>query len=319
MTREDLQRVLLADLGRNYDPNEALRYLKLLESPTQTPPIKKLEKLINDPPKGDTTLSTVYRTPYVLGEIVLAGQDTRKKHPLCNYHPVHFKKTYLQKLSRWETNPLHEAAQTHKVWSHFQEIETEPMAESELSTSKPKVPLPLGATADTFRSQLLMAKSLGSLSPIRHAGDPKNTLEQIIQARKTFGSIDKLWEGLEALNFTVNQLHKGGFLHNDLHRENMMVHNNEKEVGSPKETNKIGCLIDFETTEENERYETTLWKDETLKDKKDLIKEASLIFLCGSKSSQDKIISRNSQLFTLIQEHLVKDSLMIYLARVLKQ
>lgn len=99
----------------------------------------------------------------------------------------------------------------------------------------------------------------------------------------------------------------------------MMVHNNEKEVGSPKETNKIGCLIDFETTEENERYETTLWKDETLKDKKDLIKEASLIFLCGSKSSQDKIISRNSQLFTLIQEHLVKDSLMIYLARVLKQ
>jgi len=341
MTKEDLNRVLQADLGKTYDPLEALKFLQLLESQTINHRVKskKLGDLLEDPPEEDTVLNAVYKTPYVLGEIVLSGKKTRKRHPLCDFHPIHFRKTYLKDFSRWETNPLHEAQQSHKVWTHFQEIEEdqqedhfpveEKRGKSSLSSrecgnstqrtppstpTRTKVPLPLGACPKTFRSQIIVGKSLGAISPVRNNGNPNTTLKQILEARKHPFTIKKLWQGLVSLNYTVDLLHQGGFLHNDLHKENLLLQDIDGEL--------LGSLIDFETTQEDELFNTSQWEQERIKDKRDLLREACLVYLCGSKSEQETIkednTKRSKNLWVLTSKVLKSDPLMIYLEKMLK-
>jgi len=270
-TRAELQAILQHDLGKNYDPQRALQFLRVLEERhAGTPPAKKLEKLLETPPEEDTTLQVIYKTPFVLGEIVLAGKQTRRAHPLCAYHPIHFKKTYLQKLSRWETSPAHEARISKQVWNHFQE---EDRASS--------VPLPLASTPSTFRSELMDAKTLGALSPINNSDDPNDLARQIVEAKAHHGAIRPLWDGLQSLLEETKALHSGGFLHHDLHRENLMLQNTPEGLR--------GCLIDFETTEEDDRFQTLSWKDACREDMRYLLEEASLILLCaGPNENLDK-------------------------------
>lgn len=320
MTKEDLQRVLLTDLGKDYDPLEALRFLRILENNEKNlkKVTKNLEYLLEDPPIDDLRLQIVYKTPYVLGEIVLGGTQTRQTHQLCNYHPIHFKKTYLQKLSRWETNPLHEAQQSHQVWLHFQEetyakiINDAPTEtiNDQGGTKRTKIPLPLGACAKSFRSQIIIGKSLGSLSPIKHAGSPTITLKQILEAKRNYGSIIKLWKGLESLDQVTDTLHNGGFLHNDLHRENLLLQEVEGKL--------LGSLIDFETTEENALFQSSQWGEETRKDKKDLIKESCLIYLCASPKEKTQIRSEETNLLAHVLNSIKSDPLMIYLEKMLR-
>jgi hypothetical protein len=309
--REALFHTLIADLGRDYDPDAALKFLKILESDAQRPTQKNgkakenLKKLLDNPPEEDTTLHVIYKTPYVLGEIVLSGKKTIQTHPLCKFYPIHFKKTYLQKLSRWETNPVHEATQSHKVWKHFQES-----GSTDGITNKPSVPLPLGSSPTTFRSQLLDAKSLGSLNPVNSNASPEEIVKQIRSARKSGGSLLPLWHAIESLNECVIALHNGGFLHNDLHKENLLVREGEP----PQEAS--GCIIDFETTEEDPRFQTLEWKGATRNDKRHLIKEACLVLLCANPKEQKQIIN-HSPLAKEILERLKSDPLFIGLTKEL--
>jgi hypothetical protein len=300
MKQEELQRALLADLGKNYDAQAALLFLRTLEAENNgNKACKNLEKLLEEPPQDDTTLHIIYKTPYVLGEIVVAGKKTRKMHPLCSFHPIHFKKTYLKAMSRWETDTKHEATQSHKVWSHFEESSTQ--------TTRAKVPLPLASSPTTFRSQLLTGKSLGALSPVRHTGKTEDTLKQIVDAKKNFGSIKTLWEGLESLNEVVDTLHNGGFLHNDLHKENLLL---------CEEGGKLhGAIIDFETTEEDPRFNTHQWVNACKEDKKDLIKEACFLYLTGDEKTKATIKSKNTYLIQQVITKLKSDPTMIYLEK----
>ena len=292
---------LLADLGKNYDPDAALRFLDILKETSKHSELaqnkKNLEHLLENPPEEDTPLHIIYQTPYVLGEVVLAGKKTRQNHPLAQFYPIHFKKTYLKKMSRWETSPTHEAQQSHKVWKHFEEEANMPKA-----NQQPHVPLPIGGDAMTYRSQLLEAKSLGALSPINSNGSPQEILKQILKAKKDYGSVKKLWTGLESLNDQINTLHSGGFLHNDLHKENLMIN----EMGETP----IGCLIDFETTEEDERFNTLEWQTATKDDKRYFLKESCLIFLCANITEQKQILETSKFKKELI-EFLKKDPLLI--------
>lgn len=294
--KEGLLETLLADLGKNYDPNAALNFLKLLEAQTgnekQKVAKKNLKSLIENPPKNDTCLHIIYKTPYVLGEIVLAGKETLQSHPLCKYYPIHFKKTYLSSLSRWETNPSHEARQSHKIWQHFE-------SENKVDTSDPKapqsesgpvpvpvpVPLPLGSNATTYRSQLLEAKSLGSLNPVNSNGTQDEIVKQILFAKRQKTSLKKLWSGIEDLNQKINTLHSGGFLHNDLHKENLLLREYNDSM--------LGAIIDFETSEEDDRFQTLEWAEASKTDKRDFLKESCLIFLCSPQKEQDQILEQS--------------------------
>jgi hypothetical protein len=305
--KNELLQTLLADLGKNYDPNAALNFLRILEGENKEKPPgtaiakKNLKALLENPPKEDTTLHIIYKTPYVLGEIVLAGKKTSQDHPLCQFYPIHFKKTYLKEISRWETSPAHEAKQSHKIWQHFQESITQNQDES-----KPTIPLPLGGSPNTYRSQLLEAKSLGSMSPVNSNATPQEICKQIAVSRKNLNSIESLWAGIESLNQKVATLHKGGFLHNDLHKENLLIRETEGKLE--------GCLIDFETSEEDPRFDTLDWEQATKNDKRHLLKEACLILLCAPQLEQKKILS-TSPLNKEITQMLKTDPLLIHIQR----
>lgn len=216
---------------------------------------------------------------------------------MTKYHPVHFKKTYLQKMSRWETSPLHEEKVSKMVWQHFQE-----------EGAHQKVPLPLGATSSTFRSELLEAKSLGAVSPIHNNDKPENLASQIQDAKKTYGAIAPLWAGLESLSETMEILHSGGMLHHDAHKENLLL----------LEENKIlsGYLIDFETTEEDERFGTSSWERACREDRSHLIEEAALIALC--KNPQEKI-PQTSQLAKEVGNLLACSPKLLSVQKILKE
>jgi serine/threonine protein kinase len=270
---------------------EILEFLQILsEKNKETAPAENLRKLIENPPEEDTKLQNIYKTPFVSGDIVLAGSETRKIHPLTHLNPIHFKKSYLQKLSRWETTATHEAIISQHIWDHFQQ----------LGTSGYPTPLPLGATSYTYRSQLLPAKTLGSLSPISLPLCPNNTLRQILAAKQYPEQFLPLWKKLEELNALIDLFHQGGFLHHDLHRENLMV----------EEENKTHHLIDFETSEEDERFHTAEWAAATLEDKKLFIQEASLILLC---LPQPEIPS--TAFLELVEEEIEKNSFLSFLKK----
>lgn len=274
----DLARILAADLGKNYDPQRALDFLRTLRPENETlPEAKRLNKLLEDPPEEDTPLQTIYETPFVRGEVVIAGKKTRKEHPLTAYYPMHFKKTYLQKFSRWETAPSHEEAMSKIVWRHFEE-----------EGGHNKVPLPLGAGPTTFRSQLMEGKTLAASGPIHNANRPAELAAQILKARQNYGGVEGFWKGLEAVFETAKTLHAGGMLHHDLHEQNMLV---TPDGG--------GFIIDFETTEEDDRFATLAWEQATKDDLRHLIEIAALVRLCAGP--KDKL-PENSELAALAKE-----------------
>lgn len=259
----ELLRVLEADLGKGYNPLKALDFLRSLRPENKNlPEAQRLETLLEKPPAEDVCLQIIYETAFVRGEIVAAGKKTRAEFPLTRYHPIHFKKTYLQKMSRWETSPLHEEKMSKMAWSHFQE-----------EGKHHQVPLPLGSTGSTFRSELIEARSLGSLSPIHNGGDPAEIVEQILAARKNKEPLKKLWQGMEALLEAMDLLHSAGMLHHDAHRENLLIAFSEE-----KET---GYLIDFETLEEDDRFGSMDWNAACKEDCSHLFEEAALIELCA--------------------------------------
>jgi len=311
-TNTSLEYTLQADLKEDYNTEAALNFLKALVKSTEEHNKKKekaqknLRSLFQNPPAEDTTLHVIYKTPYVMGEIVLAGTKTRQKNPLCDANPIHFKKTYLKNMSRWETSPHHVARQTQMIWEHFQESHP-------WKGGHARIPRPLGASPESFRSTLLEARSLGALSPINPHGDAKETANQILQARTTekHSHIAKLWEGLENLDLQTDNLHSGGFLHKDLHRENLMLRESDGKYE--------GCLIDFETSEEDERFGTPEWVKACQEDKRHLHREASLIFLCGTELERQKIAASGSSLSQAVARELQTDPLLILVQKTIKE
>jgi hypothetical protein len=299
---ERLHITLLHDLGKKYNPSRALDFLKSLEKKQRTgkeiKSVENLEKLVKSPKEEDTTLHIIYQTPFVKGEIVIAGKKTRRENPSTQLFPIHFKKTYLQKLSRWETSPQHESKMTYLVWKHFQEVQGENIDNKTGSEPESLAPMPLGSNDKelTFRSELIEGKSIGALMPFSKTTEINTLTEQILEARKNFGSIKETWGGLEEANEVANCLHAGGFLHNDLHRENILL---RKTKGSNGEDKFKATIIDFETTEEDERFNTLEWGAACKEDKKLLLEEAAMLLLCHNPTlgKINEVVNTNSTFF----------------------
>ena len=69
--------------------------------PTSRPALKaslwNKAAALTHPPKEDELLRTIYRTPEIRGDIVLAGEKTRSQHPITDLpeYRIHFIKTNL--------------------------------------------------------------------------------------------------------------------------------------------------------------------------------------------------------------------------------
>jgi hypothetical protein len=245
--------------------HRALDFIRILEKENRgQPPARRLQVLFQQPPPDDVLLQTIYETPFVRGDIVMAGRKTREKFPLTQQYPIHFKKTYLEKMAGWESPTALEHRQTEMVWQHFEEC-GEPG----------RVPKGLGNTPETFRSELIQAKTLGSLSPVHNCNDPEELARQIAAIRGNGMNIKQLWDGAEALREAMSTMHNGGMLHKDAHRENLMVSFDKAGTPTPH-------IIDFETLEEDARFGTNEWLRATWEDCRHLIEEATLIRMCAA-------------------------------------
>jgi hypothetical protein len=260
---DEFLRVLQAELrGDDPNPGFAWEFFHLDTNP-QGPSAQRLHSLLKKPPPEDTPIQTIYETPFVKGEIVVAGAKTRKTNHWAAARPLHFKKTYKEVMSRWETPTSHEWQQSWLVYQHFLE-----------TGAKNRVPLPLGAEPKTFRSELIPAKALATICPIHNGEDPKEVAAQIQCAITKHTKTEKLWRALESLWEATSILHAGGLIHGDLHNHNLMV---AETPHGPR-----GMLIDFETTIEDERFQTLQWETAKKEDRRLLVEEAALTRLCSS-------------------------------------
>ena len=88
--------------------------------------------------------------PLMAAELVIAGEETRKTHPLAATYPLHFRKTYFP--GRLHGDPQVEYEQ------HL------------LASKLSRTPPPIGYTASTFRSCLVPGQSYARLTPF--GGEP---------------------------------------------------------------------------------------------------------------------------------------------------
>lgn len=228
-----------------YDIEKALRFLKLID---KIPPLEKrlrqpLEDLLENPPKEDTSLIVIYETNLVKGEIVAAGTDTLKNMPLTRLQPIHFKKTLLGKSQEESERTKEEMEKSLEIWASTRKEQS-------------RLPMPLSASKNQFRSELIMGKALLTLSPVpwKETAESKeqyNAIKSIIAKKKEFPAsspeqkeIKTHWDRLESAHECCKQLHGKGWLHHDLHLQNILVET---------ETNQ-GFLIDFETSEPSEFF-----------------------------------------------------------------
>jgi hypothetical protein len=181
---------------------------------------KRAEALKN-PPANDELLRTIYRTPEIRGDIVLAGQTTRTTHPITELpeYRIHFVKTNLgdPELDTKEEYIKH--SQIYESWK----------AKNPDNSPIP-IPRPLAYGPTTFRSELIFGITVAAASPCKiKKGQPPQTLEDWIHLLSPLISIPldwqkKYWDGLSALSLAILHMQSLNHVaHKDLHKENLML------------------------------------------------------------------------------------------------
>src|SRR5450432_1522607 len=151
--------------------------------------------------------------PLMAAELVIAGQETRKNHPLAATYPLHFRKTYFP--GRLHGDPQVEYEQ------HL------------LASQLSRTPPPIGYTATTFRSCLVPGQSYARLTPF--GGEPPEN--NIAKAQQLpLATAAGLWRLAEETLAQLLLLQEAGLAHGDAELHNCIV------CPAPLEP----ILIDFE-------------------------------------------------------------------------
>lgn len=162
-------------------------------------------QMIETAPREDFVVRTLARRKagemtLMMGELVIAGDATRKTYELaCNY-PLHFRKTYYP--GRMHGDPRHEFAMHARA--------------SEVVG----IPAPIGATRDTFRSCFLPGTPLNRLSELGTEPDESNI--KLAQELSLVAAVG-LWRLLEDALEQLTTLQASGLSHGDAHLHNFIV------------------------------------------------------------------------------------------------
>jgi hypothetical protein len=179
--------------------------------------------------------------PLMAAELVIAGQETRKSHPLAATYPLHFRKTYFP--GRLHGDPQVEYEQHLRA--------------SRLSRTPP----PIGFTANVFRSCLVPGQSYTRLTPF--GGEPpENNIGKAQQL--PLATAAGLWRLAEESLAQLLLLQEGGLAHGDAELHNIIV------CPAPLEP----ILIDFEAAAQKETLESAEWESRCKKDLQPLLREA---------------------------------------------
>jgi hypothetical protein len=196
-----------------------------------------------------TDLNTSGKT-LTTGEIVEACPQTQKQFPLTQKHTKHFLKKYTPEsppIKRGET-PEVEFNQTQKILKL-------------IPAGFQKIPQPLGFTQYTYRSSLIEAQTIASLSPFTNKSYEDAIETQLLaeEAQRHHKIVQKCFDHIQAF-------HHLKMCHGDLHLDNIMwdgqVH-----------------LIDFASTTLKKEHTAEDWKINTTDDLSEILREAGILQL----------------------------------------
>ncbi len=206
-------------------------------------------ELLDHPPRHDFVVRTIERreangAPLMSAEMVLAGADTRERHPLTEQYPLHFRKTYF-------AASLHISPETE-------------FERSQLASHILGIPPPIGFEARIFRSCLIPGLPYKRLSPFGFTPEESN----LPRARElNLATAAGLWKLLSEAADMITKLHSGGVLHGDVELHNLIV------CSSPLAV----VPVDFEAARLESELEPTVWKTACARDFQELWREAILL------------------------------------------
>lgn len=213
--------------------------------------------LIEQPPEHDYLVQTITRReanglPLMSAEIVIAGEDTRRRHPLAVTYPLHFRKTYF--AARLGADPE-------------QEFQNQLFA-SQLIQLAP----PIGFGPNVFRTCLVPGRPYNRLSPF--GAEPPESNLRVAQSLD-LATAAGLWRLTEDALDHLLALHAGGLAHGDAELHNIVV--------CPAPLDPV--VIDFECAVRRDRVTGDAWQARCDADLVPVLREA--IYLQCALGRQD--------------------------------
>jgi hypothetical protein len=222
--------------------------------------------LIDKPPRRDFSVRTITRrqangTPLMAAEIVIAGEDARRDHPLAAAYPLHFRKTYYP--ARLHGDPKVEY-------------------DRQLDASRLiAVTAPIGATHDTFRACMIPGSPLTALLPFQTEPEDRN----LHHARElALPAAIGLWRLTELVYKDLVTLHAGGLAHGDAELHNFVV------CTAPLET----VVVDFEAAVLKDAFDADGWEKRKQLDLDPLLRLAALL-QCSLGSQPGELAERSRE------------------------
>ncbi len=140
-------------------------------------------------------------------ELVIAGDETRRRFPLAAEYPVHFRKTYFPGRLHGDTD---------------REFGGQSRAAELLG-----LPPPIGRTPRTFRTCFLPGRPYSRLSPF--GAEPEESNLPVARALPLAAAAG-LWRLAEEAFSRLAALHEGGLCHGDVELHNLVVTSSPLEV-----------------------------------------------------------------------------------------
>lgn len=208
---------------------------------------RELLTLLDRAPQKDFVVRTLAHReanglPLMTAEMVVAGEETRRRHAAAATYPLHFRKTYFP--GRMHGDPREEYE------SHLRA--------SQLSSV---VPAPIGYGDDVFRSCLIPGRPYARLSPFGSDPPERNIA---IAEKQPLAEMAGLWRLAEELLALLQALHAGGLAHGDAELHNCIV------CPAPLEA----VLIDFEAAVSRASLDEASWQARCDLDLDPLLREA---------------------------------------------
>lgn len=207
--------------------------------------VNEYAALVDKAPRADIVVRTLAKRevgtlPLMTGDLVVAGEETRERHPLARTYPLHFRKTYFP--GRLQGDPKVEFEQHQKA--------------SEVIG----VPPPIGWEPRVFRSCLIPGFPYARVSPF--GTDPETS--NIAPAQKMpLATAAGLLRLLEEAFAQLERLHAADLAHGDTELHNFIV------CPAPLEL----VLIDFETSVDASAFDAAGWENRKQLDLDPLLRE----------------------------------------------
>ena len=205
--------------------------------------------LLERPQQNDYVVRTISRRtandlPLMSAEIVVAGRETRERHPLAVTYPLHFRKTYSAARLHGDTQ---------------KEFENQTLASRVLD-----LPPPIGFGPRVFRNCLAPGQPYRRLTPF--GVEPEQSNLRVAQ-KVTLATAAGLWGFLESAFAQLATLHAAGVAHGDAELHNIVV------CPSPLEV----VLVDFESVVKKDEVDEKAWEARIDEDLGPILQEAAFL------------------------------------------